>query len=876
MQTGYEAYCLSDPDFYDSPTVSRGDDVDFEVARGAAPDGWGRFELDDWLVYGPKEVERPKQGWKIHASACIDNAEEVLRATWDYCVGRRIPFKFIRSRQLLVLRNTKYAHRGGSGKFITIYPADEGELEVILNELGAILDGQPGPYILSDLRWGSGPLYVRYGGFADLYCVGENGELAPAIADPDGRLVPDERGPTFSMPPWVTLPTFLEPHMEARNSATVTEIPYRIEEALHYSNGGGVYLAVDARSDRKVVLKEARPHAGLAWDLSDAVARLHHEREMLERLSGLGVAPEVLDHFTLGDHHFVVLEYVESKPLRAALVERFPLVQQETDEATAAEYTDWVLETHRRVEQAVDAVHSRGVVLGDLHPYNTMLRPDGEVAVLDLEVAMDLADERLPALNDPAFMAPASQKGFDVDRYALACLRLYMFMPLTMLFVIDPGKAPEIADAIAGLFPVPRPFLDEAVEVITKAHGEGPARARPPRLEPDGGGWERIRESMHKAILASATPTRQDRLFPGDINQFSTNGLNLAFGAAGVLYALAATGAERQPELEDWLVVRATSRESGTRVGFYDGLHGAAYALERLGRRDEALEVLAICVDELEGKFEHFGLDLFAGLAGMGLNLAHFAAVTGDPALWDASQEVAQIVATRLGAEDSVPTVAGGDHPEAGLFRGSTGPALMFIRLFERTGDEGYLDLAATALRQDLRRCLVRDDDGSLEINGGWRTMPYLAEGSVGIGIVLDDYLRHREDERFAESAARIRLAAESQIYVDAGLFWGRAGMLPYLSRRHPPGTAAQADRYVARHVRFFDWHALTYRGHLAFPGEQLLRLSMDLATGTAGVLLALGSALHPEPVELPFLPTLHDRDHAAGKNLEPIGKEVS
>jgi hypothetical protein len=28
----------------------------------------------------------------------------------------------------------------------------------------------------------------------------------------------------------------------------------------------------------------------------------------------------------------------------------------------------------------------------------------------------------------------------------------------------------------------------------------------------------------------------------------------------------------------------------------------------------------------------------------------------------------------------------------------------------------------------------------------------------------------------------------------------------------------------------------------------------MDLATGTAGALLAIGAVLHPEPVHLPFL----------------------
>jgi hypothetical protein len=46
----------------------------------------------------------------------------------------------------------------------------------------------------------------------------------------------------------------------------------------------------------------------------------------------------------------------------------------------------------------------------------------------------------------------------------------------------------------------------------------------------------------------------------------------------------------------------------------------------------------------------------------------------------------------------------------------------------------------------------------------------------------------------------------------------------------------------------------MSYRGNLAFPGDQLLRLSMDLGSGTAGILLALGAALHDAPVHLPFL----------------------
>lgn len=189
MDRGYEGFCLTDPLFYDSPTVARWDDVDFGVADLPVPAGWRRVELEDWLVYAPEAVDLPTQGWKIHASASLDNAAEILEVIWAYCIERGIALKFVRSRQLLLLANSKYAHRGSSGKFITIFPADDAEFEVVASELDAILRAQPGPYILSDLRWGTGPLYVRYGGFTERYCIGGSGEFEPAIEDPEGELV---------------------------------------------------------------------------------------------------------------------------------------------------------------------------------------------------------------------------------------------------------------------------------------------------------------------------------------------------------------------------------------------------------------------------------------------------------------------------------------------------------------------------------------------------------------------------------------------------------------------------------------------------------------------------------------------------------------
>lgn len=410
-----------------------------------------------------------------------------------------------------------------------------------------------------------------------------------------------------------------------------------------------------------------------------------------------------------------------------------------------------------------------------------------------------------------------------------------------------------MAAETAKLFPsVPPDFLNEAVGTITAPakSPEGPiggrARRRPGwSIEPDPVGWRRARRSMAGAILSSATPERDDRLFPGDVSQFSEGGLNLAHGAAGVLYALYATGLDRHPAHEEWLVERALHPQPGTRVRLYDGLHGVAYVLDRLGRRAEALRVLELCLDDVGGRWHRLGTDLYGGLSGMALNLAHFGQTTGDPGFWAAAWAAAEGVADRLGDEDAVGTVSGGDHPYAGLTRGASGAALMFLRLHEHRPDSTLLDLARTALGQDLRRCLTRDD-GSLEVNEGWRTMPYLADGSAGVGVVLDDYLCHRDDERVRDAASAIRRATEAHFYMEPGLILARARSLP-------PATGAD-DRVVARHIRHLGWHAMSYRGGLAFPGEHLMRLSMDLATGTAGVLLALGTALHERPVHLPFL----------------------
>jgi hypothetical protein len=144
MDNGYEVYCIADPLFYDSMSGSNRAES-FDAARRPVPEGWERRFLDNWVVMNPVGATVPPQGWKVHASACLDNAERILETVWAYCIPRGIPFKFLAARNIVHLQNAKYAPRGSSGKFITIYPTDIDALGTILHDLGERLAGEPGP-----------------------------------------------------------------------------------------------------------------------------------------------------------------------------------------------------------------------------------------------------------------------------------------------------------------------------------------------------------------------------------------------------------------------------------------------------------------------------------------------------------------------------------------------------------------------------------------------------------------------------------------------------------------------------------------------------------------------------------------------------------
>ncbi|MEV4558138.1 class III lanthionine synthetase LanKC [Kitasatospora sp. NPDC049285] len=823
-------YCVADRLHFETPGRLPDEDSRWPQTRAAVPAGWRRGASGLWTTMTPVDAPPVAQGWKIHLSTVPGRAAELLEAACVILLARGVPFKFLRSAAALRLISEKYMARGSSGKFVAVYPPDEEWFTDLVEELADALDGFPGPYVLSDLRIGPGPVHVRYGAFVEQWCTDRDGARVLALRTPSGELVPDQRGPVFRTPDWVGVPPVLEPHLAARRDAGWGDFPYTVRKALHHSNAGGIYLAEHRVTGERVVLREARPYGGVDAEGTDAVERLHREHRALTRLQGLACVPRVHGVATAWEHHYLIEEHIEGERLLDAMIHRYPTPGRDRSPEALRAYGRWATGIADRLGAALDAVHERGLCFRDVHPGNVIVRPDGSVVLVDFEYATDLTAPELAQVGATGFAAPHGATGAEADRYGLWATWLSLLMPLVEMLGLDPGKA-EVLEAEAracfGLAPAEGPRRP----VIGPAPGAAaPAERDDPFAGPTAD-WPALRERLVAGIRSSATPDRADRLFPADRRVFADGGHTVAHGAAGVLLALHRTGAEVPDAHTDWLVAAARRARPGAGLGLYDGLHGTALALDELGRREEALETL----DRARAAAEPRHAGLFGGQAGVALSLCHFAAATRDGALLDAAARTADRLdaLVRDGAHPGVAT-----PPHAGLMHGLSGAALLQLRLYRITGERRRLAMARAALERDLDGCVTMPD-GTVQAKQGHRHLLYLDEGSGGIALAAREYLDHTDHPRLADLLEPVRRGCASHFVREPGLMRGRAGLIAVLAALGGPHRREEVDLAVRR----LSWHAVTRDEGLFFPGMGLLRLSADLTTGTAGILLALHTA---------------------------------
>lgn len=833
MQVEYQFYCAPNTPFYDK--IEAGEEEHFNIEP---PSGWEVLDVPDWRIYFPPNSELPDQGWKIHVTASITNAEDSLSVVADYCFAKGVSFKHSPSLGLLFLKNSKYGDRGSSGKFITIFPRTDNDTRAILEELEAMIGGREGPYILSDLRWKLGPLFTRYGAYKMILGPRADGTLVPSIRKPSGELVPDLREPGKYCPDWMEPPDFLEESVQQRNSGVIRDFPCRVLRALHFSNGGGVYKAESLEDGRPLILKEARPFAGLDNAGDDARIRIERERAALELLRGVEGVPELIDLKQGHEHLFLIREFTGGLPLMSLIYQKNPLIFMQSQEAQAvADYKMWALRIAENVERLISRIHSRGVVFGDLHPNNVLVDEADSVSVIDFETSSTDSENFTQQMAAPGFGCPEGISGFGVDWFAFGALCAALFVPLTQVLSWH-GGADRLLEYADEVFDLPDDYLTKVRQYL--AGEENAVQRQIPLANHKRAELGMSVADVVSAMEWSATPDRSDRLFPGDIGQFSDAGGGVSFvnGAAGVLWALNRLGYRNQ-EYVDWLVGRL---DMGIEFShsFAKGAAGLLYSLEELGGAGRHLIDVDNMVTQALGRDD---VSLASGIGGVGLTLLRSSMRNDDSSLTD------HILRLATALEEKISDTPAKREP-TGYWHGWTGAALFFLRLYQWSGKSEYAELARQAWHKDVTNVTAIRDSAPEKAH----LIPIdssIARGTAGVAVVgrllasafHADQLAKRSEE-LAEHAVT------TPIICGPSILFGLSGAgLAVVGTENEAITDKSA--WFSKAIDLF---RVNVDGHSAYLGEELLRLSMDYGTGTAGIALALRDKESGTRESLPFV----------------------
>jgi len=183
--------------------------------------------------------------------------------------------------------------------------------------------------------------------------------------------------------------------------------PFRIERELGRGGQGVVYLATDTRLDRRVALKVLSRRT---FDSTEQLRRFRREAALAARLQHPAIA-SVFEAGATDRDVYVAMQWVEGESLRAVIDRQ----HKERKASSRSEVFERV-RAFAAVTSAVHVAHAAGIVHRDLKPSNLILRPAGDLAVLDFGLARDLGDSAEitragDVFGSPAYMSPEQVEG---------------------------------------------------------------------------------------------------------------------------------------------------------------------------------------------------------------------------------------------------------------------------------------------------------------------------------------------------------------------------------------------------------------------------------------------------------------------------------
>ena len=286
---------------------------------------------------------------------------------------------------------------------------------------------------------------------------------------------------------------------------------YRLEHVLGHGGFGITYLATDLSLNKKVAIKEYYPRdiavrnrtravhpAGSAEDrdnFSWGLERFGEEARTLARFSHQNVVA-VRRLFEANGTSYIVMDFCEGEPLSQIIRQHAPLPQDELESLFAS------------LLDALEHVHSAGVMHRDIKPANIFIRADGSPILLDFGAARQALVNHSQSMTSLATAHYAAFEQYSTHGDQGAWTDIY-------------GLAATCYHAATGEKPFDAPdrILDDKLEpLITKAAGQytheflraidAGLAVRPKDRPQTIGEWRDIYRSTKPIFSSDSTPAR--------------------------------------------------------------------------------------------------------------------------------------------------------------------------------------------------------------------------------------------------------------------------------------------------------------------------------------------------------------------------------
>ncbi len=157
---------------------------------------------------------------------------------------------------------------------------------------------------------------------------------------------------------------------------------YKILNVIGHGGMSVVYMAINEKANKTWAIKEVRKDGKL--DFEEVKQGLTVETNMLKKLRHNNL-PSIVDVIEDEDTFIIVMDYIEGKPLSDAIQEY------------GAQPQESVIKWAKQLCNVLGYLHSQtpAIIYRDMKPSNVMLKPDGNLVLIDFGIAREYKEQNL-------------------------------------------------------------------------------------------------------------------------------------------------------------------------------------------------------------------------------------------------------------------------------------------------------------------------------------------------------------------------------------------------------------------------------------------------------------------------------------------------